>query len=143
MLGCDDDCRLDETGCANDVPGDFSATGQTGTIFTGATTGRTSAVRDHSCTVGGSGPDLSVSWIAPATRCYQIEVTSPNDIDTILGVYASCALEDALVCADDGGYDQLSLVRFDAEAGAGYAILVDSFYASDTGTVNVVVSPCW
>ena len=147
-LGCNPDCHLDESGCMFGVLCDFEATGQTGTIFTGTTSGRTSAVRDHSCASGGSGPDLSVSWVAPATRCYQIEITSLNDIDTILGVYASCALEEELACDDNGvagndGDNQLSRLQLDAVAGTRYAILVDSFYASDTGTVNVVVTPCW
>lgn len=142
-LRCDPSCHLDESSCTLDVACDFEATGATGTVFTGSTTGRTSAFRDHTCTVGGSGPDLSFSWVAPATRCYVLEVTSPNDIDTILAVFASCALEEELACADDGGFDQLSRLELEAVAGTPYAILVDSFYASDTGTVNVVVSPCW
>ncbi len=142
-LGCDPDCHLDESSCTLDVACDFEATGTTGTVFTGSTSGRTSALRDHPCTVGGSGPDLSFSWVAPATRCHDLEVTSPNDLDTILGVFASCALDEELACAGDAGTDQLSRLRLDAVAGTRYAILVDSFYASDSGTVNVVVTPCW
>ena len=142
-LACSNACKFDVTGCTSAPACDFAASGDTGEVFSGNTSEHESRVDAHSCAAGGEGPDVSFTWTAPSTDCFRISVSSAiNDLDTILSVYADCSLTEELDCIDDGGYDQFSELYFQATAGTEYAVVVDSFYNSDTGAVAVEITSC-
>lgn len=143
VLTCKPDCHFETRACTKEgVKCDFDGGSRTGVIVRADTSAQTSRVATWSCAAGGSGPDVSVSWTAPLTGCYQVMVTSDEDLDTILGVFSDCARTQALACDDNGGADQFSLLQFQATAGTTYAVVVDSYFDTDSGPVQVRVSPC-
>jgi len=142
-LACDADCEYSESECIEEADCDFIVEdGNMGPDFHGSTAGRTSSVRDHVCTDGGAGPDLSLAWTPAESGCYRISTFSQNDLDTILSVYDTCALSDELACDDNGGTDQFSQLQFEAVGGTTYAILVDSYFDTDAGSLNVTIMRC-
>jgi hypothetical protein len=142
VLGCDENCAIDESGCTSTPLCDYASVSGIGRVFEGNTADHVSRIRDHSCTLGGAGEDLSLTWTAPETGCFRMEVSSANDLDTILSVYETCSLSEELACDDNSGFDQFSLLEFDAVGGTSYAIVIDSYFATDSGPVNLDVSSC-
>ena len=141
-LACGSDCQFDTSGCTGGAACDFDGGSRTGVILRADTSEQTSRVSDWNCADGGAGPDLSLTWTAPATGCYQVMLKSEEDLDTILGVFPNCQLLRTLACDDNGGLDQLSLLEFDATAGTSYALVVDSYFNTDSGPIQIDISPC-
>lgn len=141
-LRCSAGCELDESFCVQGIACDVVTDSRTGVIHRGDTAGMPSTLSTHSCTEGGRGGDVTIAWTAPQSRCYRVTITSDRDLDTIAAVYTSCGLVNEIACDDNSGSDQLSVLEFDAMVGTTYAIVVDSYFASDEGPVNVRVSPC-
>jgi hypothetical protein len=142
VLRCGSDCTFDTGDCTRGMSCDFDGGSRTGVVLRADTAMHTSRRRTWSCSAGGAGPDVSVTWTAPATGCYQVFTTSDRDLDTILGVFEDCTLGSELACDDNGGADQYSRLEFQAIAGTTYALLTDSYFNSDTGPLQVRVSPC-
>jgi len=142
VLACGEDCHFDTGGCTKGPSCDFDGGSRTGVILRADTSLQTSSVATWSCSAGGSGPDVSVTWTASVKGCYQVMVTSDEDLDTILGVFNDCDRGKALACDDNSGADQFSLLEFEAAAGSTYAVVVDSYFKTDTGPIQVRISPC-
>lgn len=143
-LSCSSDCELDETECSSGTGCDATSSGSLGIVYQGNTEDASNSISRHSCTPlgGGRGGDLTLAWTAPDSGCYSISIRSEQDLDTIASVHSSCDLDDELACDNNSGSDQLSAVEFEAVANTSYALVIDSFYESDEGSVTVVVSPC-
>lgn len=143
VMACGSDCQPDTSSCTSGKKCDFDGGSRTGVVLRANTEELAkSRVTRWSCSDGGMGPDVSVAWTAPESGCYQVNVSSDEDLDTLLGVFASCELGVSLACDDNSGGDQFSRLEFEASAGTTYAVVVDSYFNSDSGPVQVRVSPC-
>lgn len=143
-LKCSPSCALDTSECTTGVACRAAAENRTGVVFTGDTRDYTNfrGRGSYPCSLGGAGPDISISWTAPFTSCFQVMTTSERDLDTILAVYPTCNSQMAIACDDNSGEDELSLLEFDAVVGTTYAFAVDSYFVTDQGPISLHVSPC-
>lgn len=142
VIACGSDCTLDTELCTMGDSCDYDGGSRTGVVLRADTSMETSRVGQWSCANGGAGPDVSVTWTAPASGCYQLMTSSDNDLDTILGVFEDCSFSTPIACDDNSGGDQFSLLEFDATAGTTYAVVADSYFNSDSGPIQVRVTPC-
>jgi hypothetical protein len=142
VLSCSADCRLDTSRCTSGAACDYDAGTRTGVVLRADTSEHMSRISKWKCSDGGSGPDVSATWTPEVSGCYQAMVTSDKDLDTLLGVFETCGLQTWDACDDNGGADQFSLLEFQATAGKTYAIVVDSYFNSDSGPIQVRISPC-
>lgn len=143
-LKCGPNCTLDTSECTSGVACRATAEDRIGVVFRGNTSDYTN-IRgrgSYPCSEGGAGAEVSIAWTAPFTSCFQVMTTSERDLDTILAVYPACTSQMALACDDNTGVDQLSLLEFDAVVGTTYAFVVDSYFPSDQGPINLRISPC-
>ena len=51
-------------------------------------------------------------------------------------------LADEIKCDDDSGSGRFSRLQFDATVNTSYAIVVDSYYTTDEGPIEVRIRPC-
>src|SRR5690606_38222093 len=116
---------------------DASVGSDLGVVFSDTTRGAKNDRSWHTCSEGGKGGDLSVSWTAPRTGCYVATIESSEELDTIVTVFQSCELNTIVRCDDNSGVGQLSRVEFSTLVNSTYAILIDSYDTYYEGTVSL------
>lgn len=97
--------------------------------------------RRGSC--AGNGNEIEYLWVAPSTGRFRLETIRgdmPRTFDTVLYVLDGCDGPE-LVCDDDDGERNLSLVEFDAVEGSEYLIVLDAFFASSGGEFTLLIDP--
>lgn len=143
-LSCTAGCELDTTDCVTGASCEGVTSASTGLVYEGNLNGQGNDVRNHSCSLGGrTSADVSVSWTAPSSGCFEISVDSTAAIDTVIGVYADCRLDDELGCDDEyGDVAPESILEFEAVANTSYAIVVDAYEPGDQAAIEVTISEC-
>jgi hypothetical protein len=104
------------------------------------------ATNDGDTTCGGAsattGRDVWYRFVAPYTARYNIETLSPGTLtDTVLSVHSACpgTVANTIVCNDNSGVGNLSLVTFEGVAGTTYRVRVTGI-GSTTGTFSIRAS---
>jgi hypothetical protein len=144
QLRCTASCELDTSQCLTGPPCDEDLGTGTGLVFQGSLSGQGNDTRSYSCSAGGrQSADLSFSWTAPSSGCFDISVDSTQAIDTVIGMYDDCRLSNEIGCDDErGSTNPDSILQFDAVANTTYAFSVDAYAHGDEGPIDVTISPC-
>jgi hypothetical protein len=143
-LHCSVDCEFDTSECSSSPECEAFTTGETGLVYEGNLNGKGNDVRSYSCSQGGrNSEDVTLAWTASRSGCYQITVDSVQAIDTIIGVFSDCSIDDELACDNEqSSFNAESILQFEAEANTSYAIAVDAYEPGDEATITVTIAPC-
>lgn len=104
-----------------------------GEVASGSTAGQGD---DYSMCAGGASPDVTYSWVAPATGTFRIDLCSSPDLlfDSSLLVLTDSCTGTQVACNDDScGNSFHASVSVTATAGALYVIVVDGSGGSEQG----------
>lgn len=140
-LSCDDECRIDPSECVEGPACDEEAAASSGVIYDGDTKGARNDWDNYSCSLGGRGNDVTISWTAESSGCFTVSTSGAGPRSVLLAVHTGCGLDDELACRESGARGGTTL-DFEATANATYAIVVDGFGPLDDGRVEVHVEPC-
>jgi hypothetical protein len=144
LLQCSAECDLDTSECVSGPTCDHDLGSDTGLVFQGNLNGQGNDTRQYSCSLGGrTSEDISLSWTAPSTGCFELSVDSTQAIDTVIGMYEDCGLDQMLDCDDEhGALNPDSILEFDAVANTTYAFSIDAYAFDDEGPIDVTITPC-
>lgn len=143
-LRCTAECELDTSDCLDGPTCEAETTSSTGLVYEGDLNGQRNNIRSYSCSVGGrDSQDVTLTWTAPSSGCFEIAVDSPEAIDTIIAVYEDCSVKTELACDNEhNSLDPDSILQFEALANTTYALAVDAYEPGDQALIQVTISEC-
>lgn len=143
LLRCSAECDLDTGECLPGPTCKRHAGSAMGIVYEGTLREMGDDSSAYSCSEGGGGADdLSVSWTAPSTGCFEFTVSSPDAINMVVALFDECSLAAELACGAEDGFYEDAVVQFDVVANTTYALVVDTFDAGGAAEMTVRIDAC-
>jgi hypothetical protein len=153
LLQCTSTCTFDTSECLPGPTCERHVASKLGIVFDDTLQGLGNDSNSYSCSNGGSGSDVTLSWTAPSTGCFQLSLTPTNQTHhVVLALFDQCDLGEELDCDESsagtygfpsgGTGNSVPTFQLDAVANTSYAIVADAYTALDEGPIQVAIDPC-